>query len=69
MPSKELEDGAKAAGYSFRTLRRAKDDLKTTGQIKYFQTGSPKEKVWHIQRVEQQQFAELPEGTPTPWDK
>ena len=69
MPSKELEDSAKAAGYSFRTLRRAKDDLKTTGQIKYFQTGSPKEKVWHIQRVEQQQFTELPEGTPTPWDK
>ena len=69
MPSKELEDSAKAAGYSFRTLRRAKDDLKTSGQIKYFQTGSPKEKVWHIQRVEQQQFTELPEGTPTPWDK
>ena len=69
IPSKEPEDSAKAAGYSFRTLRRAKDELKATGQIKYVQTGSPKEKVWHIQRVEQQQFAELPEGTPTPWDK
>lgn len=69
MPSKSLEDSAKAAGYSFRTLRRAKDELKTTGQIKYFQTGSSKEKVWHIQCTTQPQFTELPEETPTPWDK
>lgn len=67
LPSKDLESSAEAAGYSFRTLRRAKEALKNTGQIKYFQTGGQKEKVWHIQRVVQQTFMELPDDTPAPW--
>ena len=67
LPSKDLESNAKAAGYSFQTLRRAKEELKNTGQVKYFQTGGPKEKVWHVQRVVQQEFMELPNDTPTPW--
>lgn len=68
MTSKELEDKAMLAGYSFRTLRRAKDDLKKTGEIKYFATGSAKDgnRAWHIQKAGA--FTELPEGTPTPWD-
>lgn len=49
--SKELESKAKEAGYSFRTLRRAKDELKADGTIKYHQTGSGKEKIWHIEKV------------------
>lgn len=64
MPSKDLESKAKAAGYSFRTLRRAKDELKQAGTVKYFQTGGAKDKVWHIQKVG---FAKLPDDTPTPW--
>lgn len=67
IPSKALEDRAKLAGYSYITLRRAKDELKKSGEIKFFQTGGAKDKVWHIQRIDQQQFTELPEGTPTPW--
>ena len=64
MPSKDMESKAKAAGYSFRTLRRAKDELKQAGTVKYFQTGGAKDKVWHIQKVG---FTELPDDTPTPW--
>ena len=69
MPTKTLEEMAAAAGYSFRTLRRTKEDLKAAGQVKYFATGSAKEgdRVWHIQRVDT--FVELPQDTPTPWDK
>lgn len=65
LPSKDLESNAKAAGYSFQTLRRAKEELKHIGQVKYFQTGSGKEKIWHIQKAEI--FTELPDDTPTPW--
>ena len=50
IPSKDLEEKAKAEGYSFRTLRRAKDELKKDGEIKYYQTGSTTEKVWFITR-------------------
>lgn len=65
MPSKDMDDKATLAGYSFRTLRRAKEDLKKTGEIKYFQTGGGKEKTWHIQKVSV--FTELPDDTETPW--
>lgn len=67
MPTKDLEHDAQAAGYSTRTLRRAKDELKAAGQVKYFQTGSAKDKVWHIQKAERKAFTELPSDTPTPW--
>lgn len=67
MPSKDLESKAKSAGYSYITLRRAKDELKKSGAVKFFQTGGTKEKVWHVQIAEDQQFTELPEGTRTPW--
>lgn len=67
MPSKTLEDRAKSAGYSFRTLRRAKDELKEAGGVKYFQTGGNKNRVWHIQKADD--FIELPGDTPTPFDQ
>ena len=67
IPSKAMESKAQAAGYSFRTLRRAKDELKESGQIKYVQTGTPREKAWHIQLVQEQGFVDLPADTPMPW--
>lgn len=67
MPSKDLEGKAKLAGYSYITLRRAKDELKKAGAVKFFQTGGAKDKVWHVQIVDAPKFTELPEGTPTPW--
>lgn len=69
MPSKDLEDRAKLAGYSFRTLRRAKDELKTSGAVKYFATGSARggDRTWHIQLVQPGGFVETSEVGSTPW--
>ena len=49
MPVKDLEEQAKENGYSFRTLRRAKDELKESKDVKYLQSGHGKEKVWYIE--------------------
>lgn len=67
LPTKELEVRAKRAGYSFSTLKRAKVELKSNKQIKYFATGSAKgdDRVWHIQLANT--FVELPENEPIPW--
>ena len=43
VPSKILEESAKQAGYSFHTLRRAKEELKAAGDIQYYTVGSTKE--------------------------
>ncbi len=51
MPSKELEEAARQAGHSARTLRRVKDELKNEGKIRYVQTGGANAKIWHIARV------------------
>lgn len=67
MPTKELETRAKQAGYSYATLRRAKDELKASREIRFFQTGGSKDKVWHVQKVDAPIFTELPANTPTPW--
>lgn len=50
IPSKDLETRAQSEGYSIRTLRRAKDELKQDAEIRYFQTGSTTEKIWFIAR-------------------
>lgn len=70
MPSAELEDQLVQDGFTIATIRRAKEALKGTGRLKYHQTGSKKEKVWHTQLVapEPPQPVELPEDTPTPFD-
>lgn len=67
MPSKELEDRAKDAGYAFRTVRRAKDELKKEGAIEYYATGSARDgnRTWHIKKADS--FIELPDDTETPW--
>lgn len=68
MKVKELDAAAKLAGYSTQTLRRAKEDLKTDGDIRIYPTGGNSERVWMIQIVTQeQQFIELPPDTPDPW--
>ena len=51
MPTKDLEDLAKAEGYSYRTLRRAKDELKHDTEIRYYQIGAGKDKTWYIERL------------------
>lgn len=69
VPSRDLEDAAEKAGYSFRTLRRAKEELKQSGKVRYFPTGSAKggNRVWHIERVDL--FSELSDDEAVPWDK
>ena len=65
MKTKDLEEQARKAGYSYITSRRAKDDLKKNGDIKYFQTGSAKEKTWYIEKIS---FTETPEDFTGPFD-
>jgi hypothetical protein len=67
--SKELEERAKEAGYSYRTLRRAKQALKEEKIVRFIQDGSSKQgsKVWYIQLWDR--IAELPENIYTPFDR
>ena len=51
LPTKTLESNAKDAGYSFSTIRRAKDELKIANKIKYVQSGYGTEKAWNIQLI------------------
>lgn len=80
LPVKRLEEAARRAGYAHTTVRRAKETLKREGSARYFHTGSPKERVWHIQQIipgpepgwqqesGQQQFIEFHEDDPdNPW--
>lgn len=73
MPTADLDEKAKAAGYSFTAIRRAKQDLKKDGDVKYFQTGGARtgDKVWHIQALVEPEgggFEELPDDTETPFE-
>lgn len=49
LPTGELDSKAQEAGYSYMTLRRAKEALCADGQIKSEQTGNGKEKFWYTQ--------------------
>ena len=51
VPTRELEAEAGRNGYS-GSIRRAKDSLKADGKVRYYQTGTPREKVWHIALTE-----------------
>ena len=51
MKTKDLEEQAKEAGYSYITFRRAKDDLKKNGDIKYLPLDSEKKKTWYIEKL------------------
>ena len=68
MPTKDVEEKAKAAGYSFSTIRIAKKALKEEGAVKSFQTGGPSDKVWNMQLLETPDFEALPVGTQTPFE-
>lgn len=71
MPTADLDEKAKAAGYSFTAIKRAKQDLKKDGDVKYFHTGNNDSRVWHIQALVEPEnggFEELPEDMPTPFD-
>lgn len=71
MPTADLDEKTNKAGYSFTALKNAKRDLKENGSVKYFQTGSKKDKVWNIQALvepDDGNFEELPDDTETPFD-
>lgn len=72
MPTNDLDAKAKQAGYSFSSIKRAKQDLKRENSVRYFQTGTNKDRIWHIQVLPTAPidtgFVELPEDTPTPFD-
>lgn len=52
LPSKELEQLVKQAGYSSSTLKRAKEELKESSAIQYKNKGNSTNKVWMVQRTE-----------------
>lgn len=59
MKSKELEDKATEAGYSFRTFRRAKEELQHNGDIKNYKDG----REWSIELISVKQLS-VDEETP-----
>ena len=61
MKSKDLEERAKECGYSYHTVRRAKDELKKDGSVRYKNEGFGKEKVWIVEKTE---FSEPETYTP-----
>jgi RecA-family ATPase len=73
MPTNDLDAKAKQAGYSFTSVKRAKQDLKKENSVRYFQTGTNKDRVWHIQLLNTAPistgFVELPEDEPVPFEE
>lgn len=71
LPTATLEEKAAQAGFSFASMKRAKKELKAEGAVKYFHTGSPKDRVWHTQlvTVPEQGFVECSEDGHTPFDE
>ena len=65
MKSKDLEEQAEKSGYSYKTLRNAKEDLRKNGEIKYRTTGFGKEKTWYVEKVG---FTETPEASSNSFD-
>ncbi len=71
MPTATLDGNAKAVGFSFTAVKRAKKELKAEGAVRYFHTGNNADRVWHIQLLDSPDggdFEELPESTVTPFD-
>ena len=69
MKTAELEDKLKEYGYTFKTIERARTELRKSNEIKYFSTGNSKNKVWYTQKVKTDTFTELNEDTPVPWSE
>ena len=53
LAASELDKMCEAMSISKATLRRAKDDLKSEGMIKYTNKGYGKEKVWFVELVQE----------------
>lgn len=58
MQSKMLESKCKEDGYSFHTIRRAKEDLKQKGNIRYKKNGI--ENLWYIELLQLSDENQLP---------
>lgn len=70
MPTNDLDAKAKQAGFSFTSIKRAKQDLKKENAVQYFQTGTNKDRVWHIQLLNvDPDLRELPDDTPVPFEE
>lgn len=52
MPSVELDDAAKAAGFTSKTVRNAKDALKNEGMLLYRQTFTEGRKQWYTELLQ-----------------
>ena len=68
-PVKDLENKAAAAGYSFATIRRAKDALKRDGILTFKRGENGSHAPWfaHLTNSHEQEFVELPPNVETPW--
>lgn len=65
MKSKEMEERAKECGYSQKTIRNAKDELKSSSAIRYKNEGFGAEKVWIVEKTEfSEPDAYIPENEP-----
>lgn len=71
MATSELDAKAKQAGYSFTSVRRAKQDLKRENTVRYYSVGGGTNKVWYIQLLPmapiETDFVELPPDEPVPF--
>lgn len=67
MPTNALDKKANTAGYSFKTLRNAKSELKEENKIGTFSKGF-KNKQWYTQLIQNPDFEELPETITTPFE-
>lgn len=69
LPTATLEKKVREAGFSERTMQRAKAELKAEGCVKYTKEGKGSAAVWYIERRVEPQETTLPEGVPTPFDQ
>lgn len=60
MPSAELDDAAKAAGFTRKTVRNAKDALKNEGVLLYRQTFISGKKQWYTELLQSPDEEPLP---------
>jgi hypothetical protein len=71
--SKELEERAKEAGYSYATLRRVKKELKEEKVVRFVSTGGDGSgsSGWFIQKLgnADSDFSELPDSIVVPFEK
>lgn len=72
MQTDDLDKSAKAAGYSFTSIKRAKADLKKERAVEYFTTGSAKDgdRVWHIRvlAAPETEFVEIEDDAKAPFE-